>query len=191
MSTALAATPKPRRPRRTKAQQSKDRAENLLSPETSASLLFLHLHKPERLGMNPHDISDHLAKVAEAVSQRDLSHPEKLSLGQAVAMDALSSWLIMQASGLKPTDPNFEKLMKLALNAQGRSSKALEVIATLKNPAVFTKQLNVANQQVVANGALPKPPQTEPEALPDPRTKVRSDHFEISTPAHEETRLQA
>ena len=48
---------------------------------------------------------------------------------------------------------HFDSLMRLALRAQSQSGRTLETLARLRNPAVFAQQVNVAHQQIVANGA--------------------------------------
>ena len=115
---------------------------------------------------------------AEMVNDGDLTHVEWMLLTQATALQSLFSRLVergMRADQL----PHFESFMRLALRAQAQSTRTLEVLATVKNPPVFAKQANIAQQQQVNNGpAVPavaraRNPATEQskllEQLPDER----------------------
>ena len=76
--------------------------------------------------------------------------------------------------------------MKLALRAQAQSARTLETLATLKSPAIFAKQVNVAHQQVVTNGnAATAPVASVPEALHEPAAIVPFAETKIPAPAHE------
>jgi len=44
--------------------------------------------------------------------------------------------------------------MRLAFKAQAQCRATLETLAVLKNPPVFTRQANIAAQQVVNNGTM-------------------------------------
>lgn len=94
---------------------------------------------------------------AEMVNDGDLKRVEWMLLSQATALQSLFSRLVergMKAELL----PHFESFMRLALRAQAQSTRTLEVLATVKNPPVFAKQANIAQQQQVNNGpAVPAP----------------------------------
>ena len=99
--------------------------------------------------------TDELLKVlrvqAEIVNDGNLARVEWMLLSQATALQSLFSRLVergMTADLL----PHFESFMRLALRAQAQSTRTLEVLATVKNPPVFAKQANIAQQQQVNNG---------------------------------------
>ena len=69
----------------------------------------------------------------------------------------------------------FEPYMRLALRAQAQSARALETLAALKTPAIFAKQLNVANQQVVNQGAVP--PSQGAGSVPELREPASNSSF--------------
>ena len=52
---------------------------------------------------------------------------------------------------------HFERFMKLAFKAQSQCRATFETLALLKNPPVFTRQANIAGQQVVNNGVINQP----------------------------------
>jgi hypothetical protein len=47
-----------------------------------------------------------------------------------------------------------EQYLRLALKAQSQCRATIETLAVLKNPPVFTRQANIAGQQVVNNGTM-------------------------------------
>jgi hypothetical protein len=97
-----------------------------------------------------------LKTITSLVTGGDMKYPEGLAVTQATALNIMFSRL----STLALTNFGhkcFDSLMRLAFRAQAQSARTLETLATLKSPAVFAHQLNVAHQQVVANGPLPAP----------------------------------
>lgn len=115
---------------------------------------------------------------AEMVNDGNLARVEWMLLSQATALQSLFARLVergMKAELL----PHFEAYMRLALRAQAQSTRTLEVLATVKNPPVFAKQANIAQQQQVNNGPAvpavtrarnPAPAQSKLlETLPDER----------------------
>ncbi len=88
---------------------------------------------------------------AYRVNGGDLKQPEAMLINQATALQSLFATL--SARGLRSQDTNqFEVLLKLGLKAQSQCRATLETLGNLKNPTVFTRQTNIASQQVVANG---------------------------------------
>jgi hypothetical protein len=47
-----------------------------------------------------------------------------------------------------------EQYLRLALKPQSQCRATIETLAVLKNPPVFTRQANIAGQQVVNNGTM-------------------------------------
>jgi hypothetical protein len=60
-----------------------------------------------------------------------------------------------------------EAFMRLALRAQAQCAHTIRVLGELKNPTVFSRTTNIANQQQVNNGAVACAP-----ALPVTQTKL-------------------
>lgn len=104
--------------------------------------------------------------AADAVNNGNLDGPERMAMCQAKILDLLFHELLRRGMALVG-QPDFEIIMKLALKAQAQSAKALETIAVLKKPAIFAKQLNLANQQVVTNNH-PTTPHLAESATPPP-----------------------
>lgn len=138
-------------------------------------------------GVKTTDVSDEIAIVAAAVSRGDMRRPEEMALAQASTLDFMFARL-SELAFRNIQNPVFEAWMRLAFRAQSQCARTLETLATLKNPAIFARQVNVANQQVVANGtalapSLPAPPAALSESAPI----VRSADSEILPPARETT----
>ena len=66
----------------------------------------------------------------------------------------------------------FEANMRIALRAQSQCRAAIEAIALLKNPPLFAKQVNTAQQQIVNNG-------------PSRAREVETGHSKLSRAEHE------
>ena len=173
----------------TPEEQAKRVALKMLRPESHAAILACTAFEGATGETGPvfdeKTLRDGLAKIADAVTNGDMSHPERLALSQAVSLDFLFTRLAATAFA-REKSPDFDKLMRLAFRAQSQCARTLETLATLKSPAIFTKQLNVANQQVVNNAALPpvqaaSPPAALPEAVPI----VCLANSEIPTHTHE------
>jgi hypothetical protein len=100
---------------------------------------------------DPGEVFHELKLIAEAVTTGDMKHPEALAVAQATALHTMFSRLSRQAFS-NASSPFFDTLMRLALRAQSQSARTLQTLATLKSPSIYAHQLNVANQQVIANG---------------------------------------
>ena len=125
-------------------------------------------------------------RACDDVNEGNMRLPERMALAQAHTLNHLFNGLTQRAF-TNLGSPWFEPYMRLALGAQAQSARTLETLATLKTPTIFAKQLNVANQQVVTNGAPPvAATPSVPGALPEPRPIVRFAKSEILTPAHEQ-----
>lgn len=164
-------------------------ARNLLQPETQACLLvgmaYMDVKIDGQPTFNAVAFRDELKIINEQVARGDMSHPERTAMAQVKTLDWLFSLLAAHAFA-DVQSPDFEKLMRLAFRAQSQCARTMETLAALKSPAIFTKQLNVANQQVVNNGAVPPAPSPSPPAsLPEPTPIVRLANSEISSHAHE------
>lgn len=117
-----------------------------------------------------------LHNASNAVNNGDLTGPESIAITQAMTLDFLFHNLLRTAMANMDTS-RFEQLMRLALRAQSQSSRTLETLAALKNPVVFAKQLNVAEQQIVSNIPASKRlsrarAPSSPPALEAPREEI-------------------
>lgn len=187
-SKAKTAT-KPSQTSETPEEVERRHARDLLQPEAQASILVGMAYKDAKIEGQPLfdvvAIRDELKFISEEMMRGDMSHPERTAMAQIKSLDWLFSLLAAQAF-TNVQKPNFESLMRLAFRAQSQCARTMETLAALKNPAIFTKQLNVANQQIVNNGAVP-PAQTPnpPAALPESTPIVRLADSEIFPHAHE------
>jgi hypothetical protein len=156
------------------------------SPELQATLTQ-SLACPEklRIGIDPKVLRQEIIQACDEVNAGNMRLPERIAMAQAHTLDALFHRLAQRAID-NFGGPWFEPYMRLALRAQAQSARTLETLAALKNPTVFAKQLNVANQQVVNNGsaAVAAAP-AKPSELHEPRPIVPLAKSEILAPAHE------
>jgi hypothetical protein len=96
----------------------------------------------------------------QAVRGGDLQGPEALLVSQANALNVVFHAMMMKAYNNRGNPEWFKMVFPLAMKAQNQSRMTIETLVMLKNPpqAVFPKQLNVAHQQQVNNGAAPPAP---------------------------------
>jgi hypothetical protein len=87
------------------------------------------------------------------VNRGDLGHLEGLLTAQAVALNAMFVNLARRADITRRLDHEGH-YMKLAFKAQSQCRATVETIAEMKTPAIFTRQANIASQQLVNNGTL-------------------------------------
>lgn len=98
-----------------------------------------------------------LKDAARAVNSGDLSAAESMLTAQAAALNAIFGELARRSAlNIGEHLSATEAYMRLALKAQGQCRATLETLAATKNPpVVFARQVNVAQQQQVNNGAAP------------------------------------
>jgi len=124
-------------------------------------------------------------RACDEVNAGNMRLPERMALAQAHTLNHLFNCLT-QRGFANLGGPWFEPYMRLALRAQAQSARTLETLAALKNPTIFAKQLNVANQQVVSNGGtLPAQTAPRPAELPKSEPIVPLAKTEIPAQAHE------
>ncbi len=102
------------------------------------------------------DLTFTLARIEEtarSVSAGDLSHAEAVLTAQTVTLNAMFANLACRATETTNADL-FERYLRLAFKAQSQYRATCETLAVLKNPPVFTRQANIASQQVVNNGTM-------------------------------------
>lgn len=118
-------------------------------------------------------LAKELSRAAAELSGGALTGVEARLLAQAVALDALFHRLIQFNLEEPRSLETFEGYSRIALRAQAQSARAMEVLATMKQPprVIFASQLNSAHQQVV-NNAPPtvkrRHPRRHPSQSPQP-----------------------
>jgi hypothetical protein len=95
-------------------------------------------------------------RANEAIQGGDLESAEALLNSQAVTLNAIFTALAFRSSHAKFFD-HADRYPRLALKAQSQCHATLETLALLKNPPVFTRQANIAGQQVMNNGTITQP----------------------------------
>jgi hypothetical protein len=101
-------------------------------------------------------VLENIVAAGERVSRGDLSHAEAVLMAQGVALNSVFTTLACRANKSEYMD-NLERYLRLALKAQSQCRATFETLALLKNPPVFTRQANIAAQQVVNNGTITQP----------------------------------
>ena len=96
---------------------------------------------------------NNIVDAAERVNRGDLGDEEALLTAQTVTLNALFVSLAHSARTTKLMD-HLDRYLRLALKAQAQCRATCETLALLKNPPVFTRQANIASQQVVNNGTM-------------------------------------
>ena len=102
------------------------------------------------------DLSSTLERIeatARRVSAGDLGHAEAVLTAHTVTLNAMFANLAARAAETTGADL-FERYLRLAFRAQSQYRATCETLALLKNPPVFTRQANIASQQVVNNGTV-------------------------------------
>ena len=97
-----------------------------------------------------------LKETARDLNSGDLSATVTMLTAQAAALNAMFGELARAGQANMFKAPDYaERMLRLALKAQGQSRATLETIAAIKNPpVVFARQANINNggQQQVNNG---------------------------------------
>jgi hypothetical protein len=139
-------------------------------PELQAAFSVMSAFDEER-SMDIGKVLNQFRRAANAVNNGNLEGPERMAMCQAKILDLLFHELLRRGMAMVGQS-EFETIMKLALKAQAQSAKALETIAVLKRPAIFAKQLNMANQQVVNNHHPATPHLAENASSPQTPTAI-------------------
>ena len=119
-------------------------------------------------GVNATALTESLATVATEISAGTLTGLEGTLASQAATLNGLFH-ILTRHTFKEPRSPEEISLfLKLALHAQAQSTRALEVLATIKQGprVVIAGQLNSAHQQIVNNTVpgVPRVPPSTPEA---------------------------
>ncbi len=120
---------------------------------TNASTV-LRFEQHEHGDLSLMDMARELRDQGQAVNRGDLSALERLLTAQALSLNAIFGELarIAQCNIYKVPEVA-DRYLRLALKAQSQSRATVETLATIKNPPVFARQMNVAHgPQQVNNG---------------------------------------
>lgn len=123
--------------------------------------------KPEFGEVGLSDMAASLRASCAAVSDGDLSGPEKLLNAQAIALNVIFGELARRShANMGEYLDASERYMRLALKAQSQCRATIETLAAIKNPPiVYARQMNVANGPQQVNNSQPAQ-----SAAPDIRT---------------------
>jgi hypothetical protein len=128
--------------------------EDALSPAINAVYAQSRIFADsERVMRNPGAFVEELRRIGDQVSVGDLSRPEHVAMTQVTTLDILFNRLVALGMDNLQTK-HFDSIMKLAFKAQSQCARTLETIAKLKHPAIYAKQVNMAQQQVVNNDPI-------------------------------------
>ena len=144
------------------------------------AILSLRFVEKQLGSMSATEMMGSLKERGEAVNRGDLAASERLLYAQAVTLNAIFAELAARSQANMGSNIDaMDRLMRLALKAQGQCRATLETLSTIKNPpVVFARQANIANgPQQVNNGAAPSQAPThttksvsEPNELLEDRT---------------------
>jgi hypothetical protein len=122
----------------------------LLNPSFQALTAIASCEPMEDTQTEMGDVFAEIQAIVDAVTGGDMKHPEAITVAQATALNVMFAKLSRLAFH-NVSNPEFNSLMRLAFRAQAQCVRALETLTSLRNPSIFTRQLNVANQQIVNN----------------------------------------
>lgn len=126
-----------------------------LSPEFQALMTHVSILDKDTAGkLDIKTLHEELDRAGDEVNTGSMRLTERMAIAQANTLDHVFNLLTRRAFA-NLGGHWFEPYLRLALRAQAQSARTLETLAALKSPAIFTKQLNVANQQVVNQGSAP------------------------------------
>lgn len=119
---------------------------------------------------DPQALATEFGERIKEVTAGDMREPERMLMGQALALQAIFASLANRAAMNMGEYLNAsERYMRLALKAQSQCRATLETLAALKNPpVVFAKQANVTTgPQQINNGTTVLPRAGEIESEPN------------------------
>lgn len=106
---------------------------------------------------DPLALLEEMRTLTKAVTEGDMREPERMLMGQAVALQAMFANLANRAALNMGEHPaTMERYMRLALKAQSQCRVTLETLATLKSPpVVYARQANVTTGPQQVNNGIP------------------------------------
>lgn len=127
-----------------------------------------------------------LQDCVDRLALGSLEHAEGMALMQAKTLECVFHDLLRTAFANRGTI-RFAPMLKLALRAQAQSARTLEVLGSLKKPAVFAEQMNLAQQQVINNSApaSPSPPPANETSRTHKTVRSAKKHKPQSDHGHE------
>jgi hypothetical protein len=121
-----------------------------------------------------------IVETAERVNRGDLGAIEAMLTAQAVSLNAMFVHLARGASLSTHMDQK-EQYLRLALKAQAQCRATAESLAEMKNPPLFTRQANIAGQQIVNNGTICQPPRAGNETTPNELLEASGERMDRRT----------
>ncbi|NMF98323.1 hypothetical protein GPA27_13110 [Aromatoleum toluolicum] len=122
--------------------------------------------------VDPSSLIAVMGEKIDATADGDMREPERMLMGQAVALQAMFTGLANRAAlNMGKHLSATEAYLKLALRAQSQCRATLETLATMKNPPlVIAKQANVTTGPQQINNGMTAPPrageiESEPNKL--------------------------
>lgn len=109
-----------------------------------------------------------LEEQAKAVGRNDFSDAEAMLASQAAALNAVFGELARRA--LVNMNGGYleagDRYMRIAMKAQSNCRMTWETLAAIKNPPIFTRQANIAQNQQVNNAPVSNGPRASENASP-------------------------
>ncbi len=130
-----------------------------IQPEVTSGLTVQRIIGNKFCGTNVEidGLIEELNQQTELIKQKDLSRAEAMLASQAHTLDQIFNQLTMRAaSNMGEYTSAAETYFKLAMKAQSQCRNTWEAVYAIQNPplANYAKQLNVAGNQQVNNGAM-------------------------------------
>lgn len=131
----------------------------IVSPELTAFRVISEVERKTGLGdeLDTPALMEQLESQAKAIQNGDMAHAEAMLMGQATTLQSLFGRLAqrgMSCDGITA----FEANMRMALRAQSQCRATLEALSHIKNPPIYTTQVNATTgpQQINNSGAASK-----------------------------------
>ena len=143
----------------------KRRSGHVLKSTPHASAVILGFNPYHDRNLDSAEMMDQLTATIGQVGAGDLSSMEAMLVSQATALQSIFSTLAVKAAAQSQI-PNLERLLNLALKAQGQSRATISALVDLKYPrqVSFVKQTNNAQGAMQVNNGVPVG--TGPEPAP-------------------------
>lgn len=144
---------------RTEEENARKYAAAIISPELTAFRVISEVERKTGLGdaLDTPALMELLESQAKAIQNGDMAHAEAMLMGQATTLQSLFGRLAQRGMSCDGTTA-FEANMRMALRAQSQCRATLEALSHIKNPPVYTTQVNATTgpQQINNGGAAPR-----------------------------------
>ena len=133
-----------------------DVATDGIASNASTAIAFMRHEQP---GLSLTDMVHSLQQQGRRVNGNDFAQQEQMLNAQCNTLNTSFAELCRRAALNMGEYPDaMERYLRLALKAQSQCRATVETLATIKNPPVFTRQVNIAHgPQQVNNGILSDP----------------------------------